>query len=44
VEHPGDDLRDVTTLKELVFQNNNSTTKPLKKSGTKGGKPRPIST
>jgi deoxyribonuclease-4 len=43
-DNPGDDLRDVTTLKELVFQNNNSTTKPLKKSGTRGGKNRPIST
>lgn len=43
-DNPGDDQRDVTTLKELVFQNNNSTTKPLKKSGTRGGKNRPIST
>ncbi len=43
-ENPGDDLRDVTTLKELVFQNNNSTTKPLRESGTRGGKSRPVST
>jgi hypothetical protein len=44
VENPGDDPRDVTTLKELVFQNNSSTTKPSKKNGTRGGKNRQIST
>ncbi len=44
VDNPGDDLRDVTALKELVFQNKRLTTRKSKASGTSGGRTRPTST
>jgi deoxyribonuclease IV len=44
VDNPGDDLRDVTALKELVFQNKRLTTRKSKASGTSGGRTPPIST
>jgi deoxyribonuclease IV len=44
VDNPGDDLRDVTALKELVFQNKRLTTRKSKASGTSGGRTPRIST
>ncbi len=44
VDNPGDDLRNVTALKELVFQNKRSTTRKSKASGTSAGRTHPSST
>ncbi|HXE11091.1 MAG TPA: deoxyribonuclease IV [Bryobacteraceae bacterium] len=45
VDKPGDDLRNVTALKELVpFPNKRLTTNKSKQSGTRGGKTMPPST
>jgi deoxyribonuclease-4 len=44
VDNPGDDRRNVTALKELVFQNKRLTTRKSKASGTSGGRTRPSST
>lgn len=38
VDKPGDDLRNVTALKELVFPRKHSTTKPLRRNGTSAGR------
>ncbi len=38
VDKPGDDLRNVTALKELVFPKKRSTLKKLSRSGTSGGR------
>ena len=37
VDEPGDDLRNVTALKELVFPNERTTPKKSSRSGTRGG-------
>ncbi len=44
VDNPGDDLRNVMALKELVFQNKRLTTTKSKASGTSGGRTRRNST
>ena len=45
VDEPGDDLRNVTTLKELApFPNKRLTTTKSKQSGTSGGRTTPRST
>jgi deoxyribonuclease IV len=38
VDKPGDDLRNVTALKELVSPRKHSTTKPLRRSGVSAGR------
>jgi len=38
VDKPGDDLRNVTALKELVSPRKHSTTKQLKRSGLSAGR------
>jgi deoxyribonuclease IV len=43
-DNPGDDLRNVTALKELVSQNKRLTTRKSKARGTSGGRTRPGST
>jgi len=44
VDKPGDDLRNVTALKELVFPRKHSTTKRSSRSGIPGGRMIPRST
>ncbi len=44
VDNPGDDLRNVTQLKELVFPKKSSTLKQLRPNGSSAGKPTPRST
>ncbi len=44
VDEPGDDLRNVAALKELVSPRKHSTTKPSRKSGMSAGRTTPLST